>query len=81
MNNTTNTSTLASIIKSILISNENGVSVKEAIPLAEQLVKDNSLSVIVNYRSVYQQLKTQGVKLNKGKFALKQISNEEQVAA
>jgi hypothetical protein len=81
MNNPSSTSTLASIIKSILNSNQNGVTVKEAIPLAEQMVKDNSLNVIVNYRSVYQQLKTQGVKLSKGKFALKQSSTEEQVAA
>jgi hypothetical protein len=81
MNNTSNTSTLASVIKSILNSNQEGVSVKEAIPLAEQMVKDNSLNVIVNYRSVYQQLKTQGVKLSKGKFALKQSPVEEQVAA
>jgi hypothetical protein len=81
MNNPSSTSTLASIIKSILNSNQDGVTVKEAIPLAEQMVKDNSLNVIVNYRSVYQQLKTQGVKLSKGKFVLKQSSTEEQVAA
>ena len=81
MNTSTNITTLASIIKSILNDSPNGVTVKEAIPVAEQIAKDNNLNVIVNYRSVYQQLKSQGEKLSKGRFSYKQPAVETEEAA
>lgn len=60
---------LSNIVFTILTgSSETGITVKEALKLAEEAVKANNLTINVNYRAVYQQLKLQGIRLTKGKF-------------
>lgn len=69
---TANKTTLASIVKNILSNTTDGVTVKEALVLAEAQAKEIGLTTLVNYRAVYQQLRAQGDKLTKGKFISKQ---------
>jgi hypothetical protein len=70
---------LSNIVSTILAgSSETGITVKEALKLVEEAVKSNNLTIAVNYRAVYQQLKLQGVRVVKGKFA---ASNTKTIAA
>lgn len=74
--NTTTNKTLASIIKTLLSNYPEGVTVKEALTLTQTEAKESNLTVAINYRAVYQQLKAQGEKLTKGKFVAKQFCTE-----
>lgn len=79
--NTTTKTTLASIVSNLLSESSNGVTVKEVLVLAEAKAKELGLTVNVNYRAVYQQLKAQGNKLSKGRFVASTTKEASAIAA
>ena len=80
--NTPTKTTLASIISNLLTEFPNGVTVKEALATTEAKAKELGLTVNVNYRAVYQQLKTLGSKVSKGRFvAVTGSANEDTAIA
>jgi phage-related protein len=71
METNTNTKrvTLASLVASVLEASGSGdITVKNALESVQELIKSNGLNISCNYRGVYQQLKHQAVKSNKGTF-------------
>jgi len=79
--NTTNTNTkrvsLSSVVSSILKNaGTSGVSVSKAVEVATTVAAEHNLTIKINYRSVYQQLKTLGSPSSKGHFVDKQYTVE-----
>ena len=84
--NTTTRVTLASLVKNTLErSNGTEVTVKDVLTEVQFLAAQAGVTVNVNYRGIYQQLKTQAIKTKRGSFISKssfnQVPTEEQVAA
>jgi hypothetical protein len=79
--NTTTKTTLASIVSNLLNESPEGVTVKQVLELAEVKAKELGLTVNVNYRAVYQQLKAQGNKLSKGRFVAASVNEDSAIAA
>jgi hypothetical protein len=80
METNTNTKrvTLASLVASVLNATGSGeITVKKALESVQDLIKANNLNISCNYRGVYQQLKQQGVKANKGTFRSAETVSEE----
>lgn len=84
----TSTTTLASLVSSLLNNSEEGITVKEALKHIEVQAKELNLTLSVNYRAVYQQMKSVGVRVCKGKFKspskepeVNTLKTEDQVAA
>jgi hypothetical protein len=79
--NTTTKTTLASIVSNLLNESPEGVTVKQVLERAEAKAKELGLTVNVNYRAVYQQLKAQGNKLSKGRFVAASVNEDSAIAA
>lgn len=73
---------LANLVASVLNSStEEGVSVKETLQSVSDTAKSLNLTITINYRAVYQQLKTLGHKTTKGKFCLQKPEEQNQESA
>lgn len=79
-NTNTTRITLASLVRNSLLRKQGTeVTVKDVLKDVEEQTQGLNLSVNINYRSVYQQLKSQATKTNRGTFTLQ--SEEVAVAA
>jgi hypothetical protein len=79
-NTNTTRITLASLVRNCLVDKQGqDVTVKEVLKEVESRASGLNLSVKINYRSVYQQLRSQAHQTKRGTFTLQ--SEEAAVAA